>query len=144
MWKRTSSAIDSSKRSRWSRAAASERRRLNISHLIGSRVERGSHGGGETFPAVGFFPKALSSSRSHRVVLRFPAVLALSPFGGDQPLMLQPIERGIERALRNLQRVVGHLLDPQEYAVAVERLQRHRFQDQHVERAREQIGAFGH
>jgi hypothetical protein len=47
--------------------------------------------------------------------------------------MLQAEERGIERALLDGELIAGDLLDAQENAVAVERAERDRLQDEHVE-----------
>jgi hypothetical protein len=49
--------------------------------------------------------------------------------------MLEAVERGIQRALLNLQLVARHLLDAQQHPVAVRRIERDRLEDQKVERA---------
>ena len=96
------------------------------------------------------FHSAVSSRRrrrpagGQRVELGLALVLALAPFGGDQALVLEAIERRVERALRHAQRFARNLLDAQQHAVAVERLQRHRFQNQHVERSGQQLSVLGH
>ena len=58
--------------------------------------------------------------------------------------MLEPVERGIEGALLNLQSVAGDLLDAEEHAIAVERAERDGFQDQEVECALQQFGGIAH
>src|SRR5213593_2973006 len=112
-----------SKRQRRKRTAPSDRRRVNMSHLVGSRDERGGHRGCQTLPAFGLFAKPPPAGRRHGVVLGFPLVIALTPFRRDESLMFQPVERGIQGALRDLQRVAGYLLNPEQNAVPVQRLQ---------------------
>src|SRR5262245_20507428 len=113
--------------------------RFNTSHLVGGGAERGGYGGGEAVPSRGLLAKPLPAVRGDGVVLRAPAVVALPPLGVDQPLRLEPVQRGIERSLRNLERVPRYLPDPEQHPVAVQRLQGHRLQDEHVERSRQQL-----
>jgi hypothetical protein len=58
--------------------------------------------------------------------------------------MLQPVQRRIERPLRDLQRVLRDLLDAQQDTLAVQRPERHSFQDQHVEGALQDVDLFAH
>jgi hypothetical protein len=58
--------------------------------------------------------------------------------------VLQAEERRVEGALFNQQRPVRDLLDPQEHAVPVERAERHRLENQEVQRSRKQLGARRH
>jgi hypothetical protein len=53
--------------------------------------------------------------------------------------MFQTIKRGIQRALLNLQPVFRNLLDAQQNAVAMQWAQRHRFENQHVQRAQQKF-----
>ena len=53
------------------------------------------------------------------------------------------MKRGIERALLHLQDVLRDLLQALRDGVAVERPERRHLQDQHVERALQQIGFCG-
>jgi hypothetical protein len=55
-----------------------------------------------------------------------PLVLRFTPLRGDESLMLEAIQRGIERALLNLQTVLRDLLNAEQDAVAVQRSQRDR------------------
>jgi hypothetical protein len=57
--------------------------------------------------------------------------------------MLEPVERGIQRALLNLQRVARDLLDAQQDPVAVRRAERDRLEDEQVERTLQQLGGGG-
>ena len=61
--------------------------------------------------------RALSSAKTlppdggERVVARAAVVLGDVPFGGDEALAFQTVERGVERTLVDLQNIVGVLLD---------------------------------
>ena len=54
--------------------------------------------------------------------------------------MLEAVERGVQRALLNLQRIAGDLLDAQEDAVAMLGPQRDGFENQEVQRALQEFG----
>ena len=53
--------------------------------------------------------------------------------------MLQPVKRRIKGSLLDLQRVLRNLLDAQKNAIAMQRPQRNRFQNQHVQGSLQQI-----
>src|SRR5262249_41090680 len=118
--------------------------RFSTSHLVRRRVERRGNRGPDAIPARPFLAAPLPAVRGDRVVLRTPPVLALAPLGDDEPLRFEAVQRGIEGALRNVERVPRDLPDPKEDAIPVQRLQRHRLKDQHVERTREQFCVFPH
>src|SRR5215207_113691 len=67
-----------------------------------------------------------------------------APLGLDEPFALHAVERRVERALADLERVVGGVLDPPRDAVAVARAPGEGLEDQGVERAVQQLGRFGH
>ncbi len=59
--------------------------------------------------------------------------------------MFEAVQRWIQRPLWHVQDILGNLRDAQQYPIAVQRLQRDRLQNQHVESAGEQIrGCFSH
>ena len=58
--------------------------------------------------------------------------------------MLQAIQRGVERALLNLQAAVGDLLNAQQDAVAVQQPERDGLEYQEVEGALQQLGRVAH
>src|ERR1700674_534096 len=103
----------SSNRSRRSKASVTERRRRNTLHLVWSGVERGCDGSDEAIPTRGLFPKALSADRRQGIELRASFVVVSPRCGAEQPLMCEPVQRRIQRALRNLQSVLGNLGDAQ-------------------------------
>jgi hypothetical protein len=56
--------------------------------------------------------------------------------------MFEPMQRGVQRALLNLQNVVGNLYDALGDGPPVHGLERDRLQNQQVERALDKIGGF--
>ena len=81
--------------------------------------------------------ESTTSDGGEAVVLRFAIVLGGAPVAVDQSLMLEAIQRGIERALLNEQCAAGDLLDAKEHAVAVQLAERDRLQNEEVEGAGE-------
>ena len=74
------------------------------------------------------------------VVLRPPAQLRDGPLGFDPALVLEAMERRVERALVDLQDVLGDLLDALRDRPAVQRVGLQRPEDEQVERARQKVG----
>src|SRR5690606_35874631 len=85
--------------------------------LLGLRSQRAASGGGEL------------------VVLGPPVLVGGAPLAVDPPLLLEPLERGVERSLAHPQRLLRELLQALADGPAVHRLQRERLQDQQVESA---------
>src|SRR5215211_3100067 len=85
------------------------------------------------------FTELATASGGERVVARATASRRRSPLRRDPATLLQPLERGVERSLLDRQDGVGQELDLLRDRVAVERLHGERLQDQHVERALEQL-----
>ena len=56
--------------------------------------------------------------------------------------VFQAIQRRVEGALANLKRVLGDLLQPLNDSVTVDGFERGDLQDEHVERALEEVGLF--
>jgi hypothetical protein len=73
------------------------------------------------------------------IILGLALVVRFAPFAGDQALMLQAVERGIERALLDLEAVAGDLLDAQEDAVPVKLRERQSFEDEEIEGALQEV-----
>src|SRR5687768_9936397 len=77
------------------------------------------------------------------VVLRPPPVLGGAPLALDPPLLLEPLEGRVERALADVQRVARELLDPLRDGPPVHGLERQRLEDQQVQRAADDVGLGG-
>ena len=59
---------------------------------------------------------------------------------GDPALVLELVQRGVERSVAHLQDVTGYLLEALPDGPAVERLEGEDFENQQVERALDEIG----
>ena len=79
-----------------------------------------------------------------RIEFRATIVLRCFPLGGNPALLLQLVQSGIERAIADLQHISGDLFEALADGKTVERLERENFQQQHVQRALDQIGRFAH
>ena len=102
-------------------------------------VEDPGDGVGHPRPVLALFGQLAAAGPRQPVVLGLAVVLGRVPLGSIQPACFETMERGIERALIDLQHVSRDLLDALRDAPAVHRLERQRLQDEHVERALEEI-----
>ena len=104
---------------------------------MGLRMVGGQHAAdrcGHPFPVLRFFGKLFSSGLGELIELRLAVVLGVAPLGVDQPLLLEPVQRRVERALVDLQDVFGNLVDPQCDAPPVHGDRGQCLEDQEVER----------
>jgi hypothetical protein len=113
-------------------------------YLFGCGVENARHEGGHAVPVVGFGAELTAAGGGEAVELGLAFVVGLPPLRGDEALMLQAEERGVKRALLDGELIAGDLLDAQENAVAVERAEGDRLQDEHVEGPLHEIELVGH
>src|SRR5689334_18853625 len=118
------------------------RRSTVISHLLKSH-DRGN-GAGETFPVAAFDLELFATGASERVELGASVVLGLAPLGGDPPFLLELMERGIERAVADLQNVGRDLLETKSDRPAVHRLERQHFEDEKIQRPLNEVVRFAH
>src|ERR1700730_16971933 len=79
-----------------------------------------------------------------RVELRAAVVLGRLPLGRDPASLFQLVQRGIERAIADLEDVTGHLLEALADRPAVKRLEREDFQNQEVQGALHQVRRLAH
>ena len=96
-------------------------------------------GVGHPRPVLAFLGELAAAVAREPVVLGLAVVLRRVPFRVDPALLLQPVKRRVERALIDAQHVARDLLDALRDAPAVHRLERERLQDEHVERALQEI-----
>ena len=73
------------------------------------------------------------------VVLGFAVVLREAPLGLEPAALFHAVEGGVERALFDLQSLVGGLANPRGGGVAVARSPLQRFEDEEVEGALEEV-----
>lgn len=90
-------------------------------------------------PFAGFDRELTAARRGEAVVLRSPSELRGAPFRLNPSLVLEPMQRRVERALVDLQDVLGNLLYPLRDRPAVHRIALQRPQDQEIECARQQV-----
>src|SRR5262245_10573327 len=94
-----------------SRLVAGRHSRTIATRQTGSHILRygGNHHGNrarQLLPVGDLVLQSSTSSGRELVVLRFALVLRLAPFGLDESLVFQPIQRRIQRSLLNLQLVL--------------------------------------
>ena len=87
--------------------------------------------------------QALSACRGETVDAGAAIPVGNFPTGGDQPLQLQALQGGVERARFHLDGFACNLADGLRDTVTVQRPEGQRAQDQHVERALEKFDARG-
>ena len=94
-------------------------------------------------PAGRLFLQLLSSFGSEAIELRLATGVRHLPVRGQQPAVFEPVESGIERALRHLHDVARDQLKALRDAVAVNGPAGDDLKDQQVERALGEIGSSG-
>src|SRR6185437_14921478 len=119
-----------------------DRKRFSTSDFLGSSIQSRGDRSRQAVPARCFLTQPATASGGERVVLCPAIILALAPFSGDQILVFQPVQRGIQGPLRDIERLSRNLLNAKQHAISVQRLQGDGFEDQHVERAGQQVCAF--
>src|SRR4051812_35051798 len=142
-WKRSSS---SRSRSTDVPRSSERRRSFNASRtrMTSRRPDDEVDGFRQPFPAFEL-PRVLRPPGAcQRIHLRPPSGVALGPLGRDPALLLEPMQRRIERALLHLQDFARHLLDALGDGPAVRRLKGKRLQDQEIQGALDEIGGFAH
>ena len=111
---------------------------------MASQVDERRDGGRQPLPVGGFAFELAAARAGQRVELRSPIVLALLPLGGDPAVLLELVQRRIERAVADLQHVVRDLPQALADGKAVQRFEREDLQNQQVESALDEIGGFAH
>src|SRR5262245_13056243 len=92
--------------------------------------QRQLHRDHEPIPALRLLLQPATAGCGEAVVLGSAVVVRSAPFGLEQTLVLEPIQRGVERALLDRQRLVRDLLNAQQHAVAVQLAERNRLEDE--------------
>src|SRR6185312_3170875 len=83
------------------------------------------------------------AGRREAVVFRPPVVLGRPPVALDPPLLLEPLQRGIERPLIDVEGPARELLDACADPPPVHRLEGERFQNQQIEGPTQDVGLIG-
>src|SRR6266550_5987045 len=82
----------------------------NLLHKISSLSQNKVDSRRDARPMLGFGRELSPASRGQFVIARLAIVFGSAPLSFDPPLRLQPIERGIKRALLDPQNLLRHLL----------------------------------
>src|SRR5579863_3676570 len=95
---------------------------------------------GQTRPAFRFVFEVGPAGGSEPIEFRLPAGLRLCPVRGEQLLVFQPMQRGVERTLLDLESFTRDLLDLLGDGVPVDRPVRNDPENQKIERALRELG----
>src|SRR5204862_6249897 len=74
-----------------------------LSYFLRLRAEDATNDLGHLVPGPRHLLQLAPSCRRQTIKLRFAVVFRFAPFARDEALMLEPVQRGIERALLNFQ-----------------------------------------
>src|SRR5262245_44625373 len=113
-----------------------------MSHLF-QPDDRGD-GRRETPPVRALAIELLPTGPGQLVELCPPPQVAGFPLRRDPALLLELVQRRIERSVADLQRVAGDLAEPLADRPAMHRPEREDLQDQKVQRALNEVGWFAH
>src|SRR5262245_39811882 len=86
----------------------------------------------------------LPSLRGDAVILRAAVVLRDAPLTLDPTPSLEPVQSRVERALLDLQYVVGRLLQPPRDGITVHRTPAQRFEDEDIQSSLKQVDGLWH
>src|SRR5206468_8801130 len=108
------------------------------------RVQQARDGGRPAAPVSRLDLELLAAGAREAVVLRSARILRRTPLSVEPPRALEPVEGGEQRAWIDLKHVACDLLDPARNPEAVQRLQAQRLEDEHVERALNDVPVLVH
>lgn len=100
-------------------------------------------GEGDARPAFGLRVELAAAGGGEFVVFGAPVVFGFAPAGGEPALLFHAMESGKERAGFDLKGAAGDLFDATGDGEAVKLGQGQGLEDEHVERAEEQVGLVG-
>src|SRR5262249_5114192 len=140
--------------SRWSSASARPRRKIERNRCAMIRWSRIASPLGafdqqadrrrQPLPAAQLALELFAAVAGQRVELGVASQIGLLPFSPNPALLLEPVQRGIQRALADRERVAREELNALGDAPSVERSPGDGFQDQQIERALQEIGRLRH
>src|SRR6185436_4751554 len=100
---------------------------------------------GEAPPALRLLVERARTGLGDAVVLRLAIALGPLPRALDPTLLLEPDQRGIQRALIEEKRMLGHLLEPRRQSIRVLRPhRRQRAKDDEIQRALKKLDFLAH
>src|SRR5215471_14604705 len=128
-----------SERRRWATILASR----TVLGLL-RRLDEETNGRRQPLPGLQLALELLPALTRQRVELRVAPEIGRFPLGANPALLLQPVERRVQRPLPHRQGVAGQDLNALRDSPPVQRLARDGLEDQEIERALEQVGRFRH
>ena len=105
-------------------------------------VENAGDDSGHVGPFGGFGLELARTGSGERVKAGAAIVLRLTPFAFDPAPALKTIDGGVEGTLQNFEALAGDLLDAQQDAVAMQRTERDRLEDEHLKCALREFNRF--
>jgi hypothetical protein len=112
--------------------------------MVSDGIEEGRDRRRQSAPLLRFALELQTARTRQRVVLRAASRGGVTPLGDHPSLMLQAVQRRVERSRTHLEDFAGDLLDAKRDAPSVHRLEGDGFQDQEIQRALEQVSRFAH
>src|SRR5688572_15643705 len=97
------------------------------------------NGFGKATPGGGLACELAAPGGGELVELGAAPELGDAPLGLHEAIVLEPVERGVERSLIHAERVARDLLDAVRHGPSVHRLARERAEDEEIERALEEL-----
>src|SRR5689334_12234039 len=110
-----------------------------MSARAGDGGEHAGHAGGVALPLRLLLAQRAAAGGGEAVELRALALLGVPPHALHPRALLEAVQRGVERTVEHAEGLAGALADPARDAVAVARAPRQRLEDQHVERAEQDV-----
>src|SRR6185436_14977252 len=112
--------------------------------VLSGSLEEQADGRRQPLPRVELAFELLPPIAGQAVDLGGASTLGLLPLRRDPSLVLEAVQRGIERSLSDRELLAGEGLDALGDRPAVQRLARDRLEDEQVEGALQQVGGLGH
>ena len=113
------------------------------SNFNSGRLHYKGYSRGEARPALGFSVELLLALGGQAIKLGAAIVFGSSPFGFEEATKLEAMECWIERAFFYFEELLGGLVNPLGDGVAVLRAPDERLEDEHLERALDEIAGVG-
>src|SRR5271165_5064228 len=112
------------------------------SYLVRPLVENAGDDSGHVDPFGGLGLELTRTGSGERVKAGAAIVLRLTPLAFDPVPALKTIDGGVEGPLQDFEALAGDLLDAQQDAVAMQRTERDRLEDEHLECALREFNRF--
>src|SRR6478609_11133023 len=99
------------------------------SYILRLRAKNSRDDVSHAIPLLGFGLETSAACGSELVIFGTAVVLAVAPLAGNHALMLEAIERWVQRTLLNYEFLARDLLDAKQHSVAMQRAERNCLQN---------------